>query len=220
MLPNKYTSSLPETLYTPSVSLSAWYFKRIITYCLLHPYLSSPRSLFSPIYLSFSLPSHFLFLYLSHTETDTPPSPSLVIVMVCQSVHVSQLGGFSGWVTRPALLFSDTCQTLTCHLCTEMEMSRSDTTCQRWRWQLTSFCRLLNQLLGSQLVCWLGNNNYLLQAFRWTLFVMQWCHTTQTLDAADMAQESCTTRVHLHMSNSLILQMSLEFVLPRTSVLT
>lgn len=51
--------------------LPAWYFKRIITYCLLHPYLSSLMSLFSPTF-----PSHFLFLYPSHTETDTPPSPS------------------------------------------------------------------------------------------------------------------------------------------------
>ncbi len=87
-------------------------------------------------------------------------------------------GGFCGWVTRPALLFPDTCQSLICHLLVEMEMSRSDTTCQRWRWRLSSLRRLLNQLHSSWLVLWLGYGNYLLPAFRWTVFVMQWCHTT------------------------------------------
>lgn len=64
------TSSLIQTLYTP-----IWYFKRIITYCLLHPYLSSPMYLVSH-FVAFPLPSHFLFLYLSHTEADPPPSLS------------------------------------------------------------------------------------------------------------------------------------------------
>lgn len=158
-------------------------FRRIIIYCFLHPYIyliSHVLCLFLPL----PLPSHFLFLYLSHTETDTPLSLSFspVLVMVCQSVRVPHSGGFSEWVTGPALLFSDTCQSLICHLCAEMEMSGSDTTCQRWRWRLTSLRQPLNQLHISRLVCRLANNNYLLPAFRRTLFVVQWCHTTQAAE--------------------------------------
>lgn len=143
--------------------------------------ISSPMSLFSLIFsLCLSLDIFYFSIY--HTQKQTHLPLSLVIVMVCQSARVLHSGGFSEWVTRPALLFPDTCQSLVCHLCAEMEMRRSDTTCQRWRWLLNALCRVLNQLHSSQLVCRLGSNNYLLRAFKWTLFVMQWCHTTQTFE--------------------------------------
>lgn len=120
----------------------AWYFKRIITCCLLRP----------PMYVClfchfFSFPSPRSFS-VSHTETDTPPSLSIYSHGISKRAFPTQQGG--------ALLFPDTCQSLICHLCAEMEMSRSDTTCQSWRWRLIALRRLLNQSHSLQLVCWLG----------------------------------------------------------------
>lgn len=151
--------------------------------CCIHISISSPTS--SPFFsLSLSPVIFYFYIYLTQKRTHLSLSLSFppVIVMVCQSVRVPHSGGFSEWVTGPALLFSDTCQSLICHLCAEMEMSGSDTTCQRWRWRLTSLRQPLNQLHISQLVCRLANNNYLLPAFRGTLFVVQWCHTTQAAE--------------------------------------
>lgn len=45
----------------------------------------------------------------------------------------------SKWVTRPTPFFPDTCQTAVSRLSVEMEMSRGDTTCQRWRWWFDPF---------------------------------------------------------------------------------
>jgi len=106
-------------------------------------------SLFSP---SFPFPQSFSISLSITRRKQTHLPPPLVIVMVCQSVRVPHSRGFSESLTRPALLFSDTCQRLICHLWAEMEMSRSDTTCQRWWWRLTSLHQLLNTLHGSQLM--------------------------------------------------------------------
>lgn len=103
--------------------------------------------------LSFLPLSPVIFYFsIHHTQKQTHLPLPPVTVAVCQSVRVPHSGGFGEWLTRPALLFSDTCQSLICRLCAEMEMSRNDTTCQRWRWRLTSFHQLLNQLRSSQRV--------------------------------------------------------------------
>lgn len=103
--------------------------------------------------LSFLLLSPVIFYFsIHHTQKQTHLPLPPVTVAVCQSVRVPHSGGFGEWLTRPARLFSDTCQSLICRLCAEMEMSRNDTTCQRWRWRLTSFHQLLNQLRSSQRV--------------------------------------------------------------------
>lgn len=64
-------------------------------------------------------------------EIETHLPPPQVIGMLCQRVCVPHSEGFGGSPTRPAALIFDTCQCLGCRPCAEMEMSRSDTTCQR-----------------------------------------------------------------------------------------
>lgn len=139
-------------------------------------------SLLSPVSLSFPFPSHFLCLHLSHTETDTPPSPSSYSHGVSKCACPAQWG--VQWKT------DETCSALPWHL-SEPHLS---SVCKRWQWAgvtqhargdgdaFTSLHQLLNQLHGSQLVRWLGNDNYLLRAFTSASFVMQWCHGAQTFE--------------------------------------
>lgn len=76
----------------------------------------------SPIPQSVSTPP-------SIRDGDTPPSPSSYRHAMSKSVPHSK--EFGGSPTRPAALIPDTCQCLGCRRRAEMEMSRSDTTCQR-----------------------------------------------------------------------------------------
>lgn len=162
------------------------------------------------------LPFFFLSLspvvfYFTRRNRHTSLSLSLSIYShgISKRAFPTQQGG--GGFGEPALLFPDTCQSLICHLCAEMEMSRSDTTCQSWRWRLIALRRLLNQSHSLQLVCWLGV--FLPQAFRWILFVIQWCHTTYgylSCNAVDLAWETYVMCVCLHMLDHINLQVSLE----------
>lgn len=181
--------------------LCAWYFKRIIPPL----YLSLPMCLFSPFFFLFLSPVIFYFS-IEHTQKQTHLPLLLVIVTVYKSVHVPHSGCRGLWV-------ADTCQGLICHLCAEMEMSRSDTTCQRWRWRLTSLRRLLNQLHGSHWR-WLGNNNYRLWSFQMKLIcdaVMSHSLWHLSCDAVDVAGEMFRVSVRHFLFDHFKLQINVYF---------
>lgn len=119
---------LPLFRLQPIHFIFAGYFKRVV-HIVCVPFL--------PFFFLFLVPSHFQLLYHTqkhiHTHTHTPPSLSIYShgISKCAFSHTAWGGGgVAERVTRPAPLLTDTCQSLICHLCAEMEMSRSDTTCQ------------------------------------------------------------------------------------------
>ena len=169
-------------------------------------------------FLPSPLPSHFLFLYPPHTETDTPPSLSSYSRGISTCACPTHSRGGSSVNEWQALLRSS----LT-------PVRASSVVCvQGWKWAgVTQHARgdadgsplssrLLNQLLSSRLVCWLGNNNYLLRGFQMNPIcnAVMSPHHLDSCDAVDVAWEMCTVSVRLHTK----LQMSLEFMVEDGSI--